>query len=323
MELSASARDNIDDTDNGSKKAAFAIINKVMENDALIQHVVSFCDFHSAITIGMTCKRFKTISDGYLDRVVADIVNNKGSYETTACAGSRFKKVKLRLSCQHAIEGTCITDTHTALIQEGIELCNPMPQDHFHPGHVNFFEEKARYLLHTREYAEIEDFLTPAGYNDFFTPAGYPNDERFYNDFGWSVKAKLQTNLDLQAVAMEIMHPGWEDNTKYWRDEDYEEALLIGKDFDYESKRCTIQFHSLCLLRKADPSSFQRKFLNLDTRITEFPQDKYRSWISFRVLSSSLATTNNCDGHNDNTDNYKGGSTQFEFYYSTKTVQWF
>ena len=301
-----------------------------VEDDALIEHVVSFCDFHSAIAIGKTCKRFKRISDDCLDHVVASIVK-RSSYDASAGMGAR---VQTELSLRNLKHDDCTKYMRASVIQDGIELCNPMDNagvgmDYYPPEDVTFVEDQARYFLDTKGYVEIEDFLTPAAYTD---DNNHDDENFFYDDFGWSVTVGLQTNndldlrkvgfqrvqtndLDVRQMAIEIMRPGYKDNTNYDEDDFKGEWEYAEWGLDYR----TIQYRSLCLLRKADPSSFRRKFLNVDTRRNEYPMNKYRSWISFRVPSAP-----NCDGDNDNTakddkDKDKDGSTEFEFYYSMET----
>ena len=269
-------------------------------DDASIENIFSFCDFHSAIQVGKTCKRFKKISDNCLDHVVVSIVNGGskgGTYEMTACTDDI---VMLNLKLRKLKQDESCTYTQAGLIQEGIELCNPM--DDYPPGHVNFVEGRARYLLHTRGFVETEDFLSAAVFNDdeFYEP--YGGMKELYGDYGWSVTIRLlNKNLDLRNLAQEIMRPGWNYNSGYYKG--YDEELW--EESDSKSKCRTIQYHLLCLLRKADPSSFQRKFVNVDTRDNDYSEGKYRSSISFRVPSAP----SKCDNNNDS-------SNQFEFYYS-------
>jgi hypothetical protein len=241
-------------------QSSSSVFNKHIKDDNLIENILSFCDFHSAVETGKTCKRLKKISDDCLDHAAAYIARNvKNMLPMSVCGYSGGDNAEAILRKNIWTYGT-----RSALIEDGIELCNP-------EGHVsledetNYDEGQARYLLQTRGYVDVTDSLIDQ------------DDIEMADEVGWNVKCRLR-QINRQKAATKIMLPG-----------DYDEY-----HYDEENDRI-IRYYSLCLLRKADLSSIQYGFLEAEYRHTDYPSHELRFSVMFK-LSSSATNDNDTNG---------------------------
>lgn len=226
------------------------------DTDELVEVVLSFCDFRSAVNAGHVCKRFKRASDNVLDQWV-DKILVMGLLPIVCDYDAEDPDY-------HSIEGELRKgwsegyQSRTALVDMAIHHCNPEGQIRLG---ANFDEGRARYLLRSRGKVNVQDFLNRN--DDAYHVAG--------DDLGWSVGIYFNDTRTRTDAARYI---GSEWSRKYGQDREYSDSDSDSdsdSNSDEEKEEVTekeevagrLLHYALCLLRKADPNSFKCSHLKI------------------------------------------------------------
>jgi hypothetical protein len=209
-----------------------------IEDDELLKELLSFCDFRSAVMVGRTCKRLKNLSDSALDRGVdTALARLPFEYENVDDNNEAGAYANLRRGWSNKYR------SRVALIETAITHCNPGGQVNLED-ETEYDEEQARFLLQTREWVDVNDFLVDGGYSD---------------EVGWNVQVTFRA-ISLSQAAGDISKTMKRLNgTEDWDEEERQEE---------EVER--LRHCALCLLRKADPSSIQSASVTREYRHPDY-----------------------------------------------------
>ena len=234
---------------------SIGIFGQISDDQLVANQLLSFCDFYSVVAVGRTCRRLKRCSDGALDnwaviaasrRVASLDVDNDGKMmmnlliamgyhdEFVNCDGVSIRG-ELRRGWTDKFR------SRASLIEEALTNCHT---NNVYEHDVQYDEDEARFLLRSRGSVDIVDFLVDGV------------DPRDYDECGFGIQIKHH-NITLVNATAKIMSAicliKGEGN--------YEEEL---DDSDFEL--LNLCHYTLCLLRKADPSSIEFSRLKVEHR---------------------------------------------------------
>jgi len=249
-----------------------------IEDDGLGTELLSFCEFHDAITVGRSCRRLKGLSDAALDGLIDATL----AHLPLDCNWGNYGCVDIDATLKRGWSPEY--RSRTALIETAIEYCHPQGDPFFGLDArlgADFDDDRARHLLRTRGVVDVKDFLNQEDEGFAWT------DER-----GWNVNVTFQkmTHFDALKFVVETtskingMIGGYFD---FVYDED--EYSLSGEDDDARDEGARRLRHCiLCLLRKADPSSILFSQMEAEYRHEEFPAGRYKLQYCSQYQSTTI-----------------------------------
>jgi hypothetical protein len=219
-----------------------------IEDDEVLEGLLSFCDFRSAVTVGRTCRRINNLSNSALDHGV-----------DTALARLPFDYDNIESGSDAILRSGWSNDyrSRVALIETALTRCDPGGQVSLED-EAEYDEEQARFLLRTRGMVDVDDFLVDGGGSSV--------------EVGWNVNITFRAITLSQAAghiakAMKRLN-GTDDRDKEERQVEQVERL----------RHC-----ALCLLRKADPSSIKYARETWAYRHTDYPSGGSNSSVMFKI----------------------------------------
>jgi Fe-S cluster biosynthesis and repair protein YggX len=207
--------------------------------DLFLEVVVSFWDFQSLLAFRQTNHRFKRIVEEDLKRRSLEslpIDCNDEDYDH-----GRFDRASLHLEWSEQFRD------RDAVYEHALTRADPGGQVSLD---ADYDEDRARYLIHSRGWVDVEDFL---GDSD----ADTAEEDYYCSEIGWKVSASFRS------ISPE----------KKWN---IAKAILINEDGvsmfeDYEANRKFLRQCAFGLLLDAQPSSLRHTCAKYRYRHTDYP----------------------------------------------------
>ena len=234
-------------------------------DDDVVEKLLSFCDFHTAVhLVGRTCRRLKRLSDTALDKwadaALERLTEKPIEYENSNDSGEASTEGVLKRGWSRQYR------TKAALIEKALEYCDPGGQVSLEDI-AQYEEDTARFLLSTRGRVDVEDFIDHDG----------DDDDYYAGEVGWNVGIKHgRLSLAMATKFIGTAMNRLDGSVKELGDERDQHVEPVG-----EVER--LRHFTLCLLRKANPSSVHFSSLKADYRHTDYPSGS-TDWVVMFIL---------------------------------------